>query len=98
MFIAHRFVKTIVTTFFGAFAAYAVATGLAGAEAHAQISGTIGGDLVGRPHLIEEEGDPLRGAAERRRAGHRRRGRERLVGRHQQHRHGRLQRHAREHP
>jgi len=50
-----RFVKTMATTLCGALAAYAVATGLAEPAAHAQISGTIGGDVVERP-LIEDAG------------------------------------------
>jgi len=45
---SHRFAKTIATSLCAALAAYAVAVGLAEKDAHAQISGTIGGDAVGR--------------------------------------------------
>ena len=52
---SHRFAKTIATAVCAALAAYAVATGLAEKEAHAQISGTIGGDAAGG-QLLEDEG------------------------------------------
>ena len=52
---SYRFVKTIATSLCAALAAYAVATGLAEKDAHAQISGTIGGDAAGR-QLLEDEG------------------------------------------
>ena len=53
MFVSSRIVKTLATVFIGA--AFVLCTGIVGGEARAQISGTIGGDLVD-PQLIEDEG------------------------------------------